>query len=87
MRKNDLLSIEGVGEKTLEMLLNKFGTLNKISRLSYDELTTMIKPSIAKRVFEYFNEWLELFIYIYLYTPIKKFNRALSSIPKSEIYN
>ena len=56
MRKNDLLSIEGIGEKTLETLLNKYGTLSKISRLSYDELTTMIKPSIAKRVFEYFNE-------------------------------
>ena len=55
LKKHDLLSIQGVGNKTLEKLINEFGSLTKISQASYDELVVVVKPSIAERVYEFFN--------------------------------
>ena len=55
INKNDLLSIEGIGEKTVSDLLKEFGSLSKISKASYDDLLVMLKPSIAKKVYEFFN--------------------------------
>ncbi len=55
LKKDDLLSIQGVGDKTLRALFNEFGSLNKISKASYDELVIVVKPSIAEKVYEFFN--------------------------------
>lgn len=55
LKKNDLLSIQGVGDKTLRVLFNEFGSLTKISKASYDELVIVVKPSIAEKVYEFFN--------------------------------
>ena len=55
IKKNDLLSIEGIGEKTVSNLVKEFGSLSKISKASYDELLVMLKPSIAQKVYEFFN--------------------------------
>ena len=55
INKNDLLSIEGIGEKTVSDLFKEFESLSKISKASYDDLLVMLKPSIAKKVYEFFN--------------------------------
>ena len=55
LKKDDLLSIQGVGDKTLRVLFDEFGSLTKISKASYDELVIVVKPSIAEKVYEFFN--------------------------------
>jgi len=55
INQNDLLSIQGIGEKTVSDLFKEFGSLSKISKASYDELLVMLRPSIAQKVYEFFN--------------------------------
>jgi excinuclease ABC subunit C len=50
---SELLEIPGVGEKTTRKLLNQFGSLSKLRKVSLEEMAQVIKQSQAKRVFEY----------------------------------
>ena len=55
LKKDDLLAIKGIGEKTLSDLYKEFGTMSKISKASYDDLLIVVKPSIAQKVYNFFN--------------------------------
>jgi excinuclease ABC subunit C len=50
-----LTEIEGVGEKTTDLLLKHFKSVKKIKEASEEELKTLIGPKLAKTVYEYFN--------------------------------
>ena len=56
LSKSDLKSIDGVGEQSVNNLYKEFGTLNKISKATYDDLLLILKPSIASKVYEFFND-------------------------------
>jgi excinuclease ABC subunit C len=51
----DLLKIPGVGEKTSKVLLRKFGSLRNVGALSFEEISEVLSPAIAKKVFDYFH--------------------------------
>ena len=51
----DLLRIPGVGEKTSKALLRKFGSLKNMGSLSFEELSGILSPAIAKKVFDFFH--------------------------------
>ena len=51
----DLLKIPGIGEKTSKALLRRFGSLKNMRSLSFEELAEAISPTVAKKVFDYFN--------------------------------
>jgi excinuclease ABC subunit C len=51
---SELLSISGIGEKTANKLLSHFGSLSALQSLSPEELSQVVNPSQAKRIFEYF---------------------------------
>jgi len=55
INQNDLLSIQGIGDKTVSNLMKEFDSLTRISKASYDDLLVVLKPSIAKKVYEFFN--------------------------------
>ena len=55
LSKSDLKSIDGVGEQSINNLYKEFGTLNKISKATYNDLLIILKPSIASKVYEFFN--------------------------------
>ena len=50
---SELMQIPGVGEKTTRKLLNQFGSLSRLRKVSLEEMAQVIKQSQAKRVFEY----------------------------------
>jgi excinuclease ABC subunit C len=49
----ELLQIPGVGERTARKLLSQFGSLGQLRKVSLEELAQVVKPTQAKRVFEY----------------------------------
>ncbi len=49
----ELLEIPGIGEKTAQKLLKHFGSLRSLRNLSVEELSQVMKPSQAKKVFEH----------------------------------
>lgn len=53
--KNELESIEGVGQKTAETLLQRFRSVKTIKELTQRELTQVIGASKAKIVHQYFH--------------------------------
>ena len=55
LSKSDLKSIDGVGDQSINNLYKEFGTLNKISMATYDDLLIILRPSIASKVYEFFN--------------------------------
>jgi len=55
INRNDLLSIQGIGDKTISNLMKEFHSLTKISKASYDDLLVVLKPSIAQKVYDLFN--------------------------------
>jgi len=55
LSKKDLNSIDGVGVQTISRLYKEFGNLNKISKATYEDLVSILKPSIASKVYEFFN--------------------------------
>ena len=55
INRNDLLSIQGIGDKTVSNLMKEFDSLTKISKASYDDLLVVLKPSIAQKVYDLFN--------------------------------
>lgn len=52
--KSELSEIEGVGEKTMEQLLQHFKSLKKIKAASEEELAVVIGNARAKKVTDYF---------------------------------
>lgn len=54
--KNELESINGVGEKTATMLLQKFKSIKKIKEKTQEELSEIIGKSKAKIVVEYLRQ-------------------------------
>lgn len=48
--------IKGLFEKNKKLLIEKYGSVSKISKLTEAELALLIKPSQAKKVFEYYNK-------------------------------
>jgi excinuclease ABC subunit C len=48
-----LLEIEGIGPKTLEILIRKFKSLKRLEAAQYEEIETLIGPSKAKIITQY----------------------------------
>jgi excinuclease ABC subunit C len=55
---SDLLVVPGVGEKTVKLLLRKFGSAKVVSTLSVEELAREIPARTARRVYEHFRSTL-----------------------------
>lgn len=53
---SELLDISGVGKTTAEKLLKEFGSVEKIKKLSIEELNSVVNKNIADNVFNYFSE-------------------------------
>ena len=51
---SELLEIPGVGRLTTNKLLTQFGSINKLRKVSLEELAQVVKQSQAKRVYEHF---------------------------------
>jgi excinuclease ABC subunit C len=51
-----LTEIDGVGEKTSQLLLSEFKSVKKIKEASEEDLTKVIGPKLAKSVYHHFNE-------------------------------
>ena len=51
-----LTSIKGVGEKTEQRLLLRFGSVARIASASFEELAEMVGPSLAQRILDTLNE-------------------------------
>jgi excinuclease ABC subunit C len=47
-----LLQVAGIGQKTAQKLLASFGSVEAIGRLSVDELSQVVKPTVAQRLKE-----------------------------------
>ncbi len=56
---SELESIQGIGAKTIEMLLTQFKSVNEISKQDLEALSQVIGRSKAKIVFEYYHSTLE----------------------------
>jgi excinuclease ABC subunit C len=54
--KTELINIEGVGEKTAQKLLQKFGSVSKIKELDKKTIQDFIGSSVGTNVFNYFHE-------------------------------
>ncbi len=52
----ELTNIEGIGEKTAEMLLKKFKSVKRIKELNLDELQKILGEQKAKSVINFFNK-------------------------------
>jgi len=50
---SELLEIPGVGKRTTRKLLSHFGSVDKLRRVSVEELAQVVKRVQALRVFEY----------------------------------
>ena len=50
-----LLSIRGVGNKSSEILLEKFKDVSRLSKATFEELNEVVTDNIAKKVYSYFN--------------------------------
>lgn len=56
---SELESIQGIGSKTIEMLLTQFKSVNEVSKQDLESLSQVIGKSKAKIVYEYFHPTLE----------------------------
>jgi excinuclease ABC subunit C len=55
--KSDLDNIKGVGEKTQQLLIQEFGSVDQIKKASLDALKACLKKeSLAITIYEYFNK-------------------------------
>lgn len=52
--KTELTEIKGIGEKTSQNLLRKFGSVGKIRKASFDDLTEVVSTNVAKSIREHF---------------------------------
>ncbi len=53
--KSELTEIEGIGEKTMEVLIKKFKSTARIKEATLSDLELVVGPSKAKKVFDYFS--------------------------------
>lgn len=53
---SELENIDGVGPKSIEVLLKKYKSVEQIRKCSLEELSNLIGNSKAKKVFDYFNK-------------------------------
>ncbi len=53
--KSELSEIDGVGEKTIEVLFSSFGSIKKIKNADLDQLKNLIGDAKAKLVLDFFN--------------------------------
>ena len=51
-----ILEIKGVSKSSIDTLLDKYKTLNKLSSASFIELSNLINDQQAKKVYQYFNK-------------------------------
>ncbi len=58
--KSELENIKGIGPKTIEILLTKFKTVNKIKSLKISELEKLIGINKAQIVYNYFKEQISV---------------------------
>jgi excinuclease ABC subunit C len=49
--KTELSSIEGIGEKTITMLLSKYKSVNNLKTISLTELENLLGQSKANKIF------------------------------------
>lgn len=54
--KTELLNIKGVGTKTAQKILTKFGSVQGLKDAEKDELLNLVGPEIAKKVLDYFDQ-------------------------------
>ena len=53
---SELEQIEGVGERTISVLLNHFRTVEKVRTAHIEELSALIGPAKARKVKAYFEQ-------------------------------
>ncbi|MDD5542695.1 MAG: excinuclease ABC subunit UvrC [Acidobacteriia bacterium] len=51
----ELETISGIGPKTARQLLNRFGSVAKVQKASLEELSTVLGPAAAQKVFNHFH--------------------------------
>jgi len=51
-----LKNVPKIGDKKILQLLEKFGSLQNVATASLDELTSLLGPSLASSVWDYFNK-------------------------------
>lgn len=54
--KNSLDDIEGIGQKTIDLLLNKYRSVSNIKKANHEELEQLIGPSKARLLNDFFNK-------------------------------
>lgn len=54
--KNSLDDIEGIGQKTIDLLLNKYRSVSNIKKAKHEELEQLIGPSKARLLNDFFNK-------------------------------
>lgn len=54
--KTELLNIKGVGTKTAQKILTKFGSIQGLKDAEKDELLNLVGPEITKKVLDYFDQ-------------------------------
>lgn len=54
--KTELTEIKGVGSKTAQKLLKKFGSIKRIKQLDTEELKTVVGSSIGNSIYDYFHQ-------------------------------
>lgn len=54
--QTQLTSIPGVGTKTADNLLSHFGSVESIKTKTEEEIATLVGPSIAKKIIDYFKD-------------------------------
>ena len=55
MINSELSKIQGVGDKTIGQLMQKFKTLSRIKQANIDELCEIVNSKLAQSIFNYFN--------------------------------
>ncbi len=53
---SELMDIPGIGEVRKKVLLRAFGSLDRVKRASYDELSPYVGPKAASRILEHFKK-------------------------------
>ncbi len=55
LKSSSLIKIDGIGEKTVELLYRHFKSYNKIIKATKEELESIISPERANKIYSYFN--------------------------------
>lgn len=52
---SELISVPGIGQKTIDSLMKKFKTVKRLKTVSFDDMAAEIGPSKATKIFNYLN--------------------------------